>query len=93
VVWSLIVEQLFVVLIAGILGSVLGHILSVFVVPTLALGTTGEGVVPPFITEIEWLAIGNFWLIMSVVLLSVFLFSFALVRQLSLSRTLRLGEE
>jgi hypothetical protein len=93
VVWSLITEQVFVVLIAGLLGSVLGHILSIFVVPTLALGATGEGVVPPFITEIEWASIFNFWLIMAAVLLSVFAFSFILVRQLSLSRTLRMGDE
>lgn len=93
VVQSLIFEQLFVVVIAGILGSILGAVLSEFVVPTLALGATGEGVVPPFITEIEWSAIANFWLIMVVVLLTVFSFSFFLVRQLSLSRSLRLGEE
>ncbi len=93
VVLSLIFEQIFVVILAGLLGSVLGHVLSVFVVPTLALGTAGEGVVPPFITEIEWAAIGRFWLIMLVVIIAVFSFSFVLVRQLSLSRTLRLGDE
>ncbi|MBI5930564.1 MAG: ABC transporter permease [Chloroflexi bacterium] len=93
VVWSLIVEQLFVVAVAGVLGSVLGYLLSVFVVPTLAIGTTGEGVVPPFITETEWASVGNFWLIMGIVLAIVFAFSFLLVRQLSLSRTLRLGDE
>ncbi|GIK67090.1 MAG: hypothetical protein BroJett018_48840 [Chloroflexota bacterium] len=93
VVWSLILEQLFVVAVAGALGSVLGYLLSIFVVPTLAIGTTGEGVVPPFITETEWAAVGNFWLIMGIVLAVVFAFSFLLVRQLSLSRTLRLGDE
>ncbi len=93
VVWSLILEQLFVVAVAGALGSVLGYLLSIFVVPTLAIGTTGEGVVPPFITETEWAAVGNFWLIMGIVLAIVFAFSFLLVRQLSLSRTLRLGDE
>ena len=93
VVRSLIIEQLFVVLLAGILGSVLGAVLSEFVVPTLALGATGEGVVPPFVTEIEWTAIANFWGIMFVVMTGVFSFAFFLVRQLSLSRTLRLGEE
>lgn len=93
VVSSLLLEQVFVVAVAGVLGSLLGHLLSTFVVPTLALGATGEGVVPPFITKIEWRAIGNFWLIMLVVLAVVFSFSFMLVRQLSLSRTLRLGEE
>lgn len=93
VVRGLLLEQIFVVVIAGILGSVLGAVLSEFVVPTLALGATGEGVVPPFITEVEWSAIGNFWLIMGGVLLVVFLFSFFLVSQLSLSRTLRLGED
>lgn len=90
---GLLLEQIFVVVIAGLLGSVLGAILSEFVVPTLALGTTGEGVVPPFITEVEWSAVANFWLIMGGVLLLVFLTSFFLVRQLSLSRTLRLGED
>jgi ABC-type antimicrobial peptide transport system permease subunit len=93
VVQSLVLEQLFVVLVAGILGSLLGAVLSEYVVPTLALGATGEGVVPPFITEVEWTAIANFWLIMGVVLTTVFMTSFFLVRQLSLSRTLRLGEE
>ncbi|NDJ87295.1 MAG: ABC transporter permease, partial [Chloroflexi bacterium] len=93
VVGSLIFEQIFVVVIAGILGSILGYILSTSVVPTLALGATGEGVVPPFITEIEWPAIGRFWLVMLAVLSFVFAFSFLVVRQLSLSRTLRLGEE
>jgi ABC-type antimicrobial peptide transport system permease subunit len=93
VVFSLIFEQVFVVIIGGIVGSFLGFILSVFVVPTLALGTTGEGVVPPFITKTEWAAIGNFWLIMLGVLLVVFATAFWLVRQLSLTRSLRLGDE
>ncbi|PJF44390.1 MAG: hypothetical protein CUN55_04200 [Phototrophicales bacterium] len=92
-VQGLILEQFIVVLIAGTIGSFLGAVLGEFVVPTLALGTTGEGVVPPFITEVEWNAIANFWLIMSVVLLFVFLTSYFLIRQLSLSRTLRLGED
>lgn len=93
VVGSLMFEQFFVVLIGGIVGSVLGYVLSIFVVPTLALGTTGEGVVPPFITETEWAAVGNFWLIMGGVLAAVATSSFLLVRQLSLTRTLRLGDE
>lgn len=93
VVRSLLLEQIFVVIVAGILGSVLGAVLSEYVVPTLALGATGEGVVPPFITEVEWTAIANFWLIMGLVLVTVFSFSFFLIRQLSVTRTLRLGEE
>jgi hypothetical protein len=93
VVWSLLLEQLFVVVIASLLGAALGFVLSEAVVPTLALGTTGEGVVPPFLTQTEWGAIGNFALIMAGVLLTVFATSFLLVRQMSLSRTLRLGDE
>ena len=93
VVRGLIFEQLFVVIVAGLLGSILGAVLSEYVVPTLALGATGDGVVPPFITEIEWIAIGNFWLIMGIVLFVVFTFSYFLISQLSLSRSLRLGEE
>jgi len=49
--------------------------------------------VPPFITETEWAAIGQFWLVMAFVLVLVFGFTLVLVRQLSLSRTLRLGDE
>ena len=93
VVWSLLFEQFFVVGVAATLGAALGVLLSLAVVPRLALGTTGEGVTPPFITQTEWAAIGNFGLILAVVLLSVFAFSFVLIRQLSLSRTLRLGDE
>lgn len=93
VVRSLVMEQVVVVGIAGALGSILGFLLSVFVVPTLALGTTGEGVVPPFITQTEWGAVANFWLIMGLVVIGVFIVSVGIVRQLSLSRTLRLGDE
>ncbi len=93
VVWSLLFEQFFVVGVAAALGAVLGVLLSFAVVPRLALGTTGEGVTPPFITQTEWAAIGNFGIILAVVLLGVFAFSFVLIRQLSLSRTLRFGDE
>jgi ABC-type lipoprotein release transport system permease subunit len=93
VVNTLLFEQIFVVVVAAVLGSLLGFLLSVAVVPTLALGTTGEGVTPPFITETEWSAIGNFGLIMAAVLVGVFAVAFFLIRQLSLSRSLRLGDE
>lgn len=93
VVRSLVMEQIVVVGIAGVLGSLLGFLLSIFVVPTLALGTTGEGVVPPFVTQTEWQAVANFWLIMGLVVGGVFIVSVGIVRQLSLSRTLRLGDE
>jgi hypothetical protein len=93
VVWSLLLEQFFVVFVAIILGAVPGYVLSENIVPTLALGATGEGVVPPYVTQTEWVAIGNFALIIAGVLLAVFITSLLLIRHMSLARTLRLGDE
>ena len=62
-------------------------------VPTLALGATGESVIPPFVMRIEVRRFVEYDLLMLVVLLLVLSSSLLLVRQLSLARTLRLGEE
>ncbi len=93
VVGGLALEQAFVMGIGVVLGAVLGWVLASQVVPTLALGATGESVVPPFVMRIEIQRFLEYGLLMLVVLLLVLSSSLLLVRQLSLARTLRLGEE
>jgi hypothetical protein len=93
VVGGLALEQIFVMSIGVVLGAALGWALSSQVAPTLALGATGESVIPPFVMRIEIQRCVEYGLMMLVVLLLVLSSSLVLVRQLSLARTLRLGEE
>ncbi len=93
VVGGLALEQTFVMVIGVTLGAVLGAVLADQVVPTLALGAAGEGVVPPFVIRVEVRRLLEYGVLMLSVLLLVLSSSLLLVRQLSLSRTLRLGEE
>jgi len=81
-------------MLAGVLlGAALGAILSNRVVPTLAIGATGEAITPPFVVQVEVAALAQYGLIMAGVLLAVLIASLLLVRRLSLAQTLRLGEE
>ncbi len=93
VVGGLALEQAFVMLIAALLGSVLGWVLASQIVPTLALGAAGESVIPPFVMRVEASHLAAYALMMLGVLGVVLASSLLLVRQLSLARTLRLGEE
>ncbi|NDJ78341.1 MAG: ABC transporter permease [Chloroflexi bacterium] len=93
VVGGLALEQFFVMFIGIVLGALLGAVLADQVVPTLALGAAGEDVIPPFVIRVETRRLIEYGLMMAGVLLLVLSSSLLLVRQLSLSRTLRLGEE
>jgi hypothetical protein len=90
---SLAFEQTLVVLTGTVLGAALGAILSDRVVPTLAIGATGEAITPPFVVQVEIGALLQYGLIMLIVLALVLTTSLLLVRRLSLAQTLRLGEE
>jgi len=90
---SLALEQALVMLTGVLLGAALGAILSNRVVPTLAIGATGEAITPPFVVQVEVAALAQYGLIMAGVLLAVLIASLLLVRRLSLAQTLRLGEE
>ena len=92
-VGGLLLEQLFVVGVASALGAVLGAVLSSQVVPRLAQDASGAQITPPFIVQAESAALAQYGLIIAGVLVIVLGASAALVRGLSLSRTLRLGEE
>jgi hypothetical protein len=93
VVGGLALEQAFVMGIGVLLGGVLGWVLASQIVPTLALGAAGEGVTPPFVMRVETQRLVEYALMMLIVLGAVLSSSLLLVRQLSLARTLRLGEE
>ncbi|MBX3081466.1 MAG: ABC transporter permease [Anaerolineae bacterium] len=90
---QLALEQVFVIVLGVVLGGALGAVLSSQVVPRLALDTTSRNITPPFIVQVETTAIAQYGLLIGIVLLLVLLSSLALVRNLSISRTLRLGEE
>lgn len=90
---QLAVEQGFVIFLGVLLGGVLGAVLSSQVVPRLALDTASRTVTPPFIVQVEASALAQYGLLIAGVLLIVLVFSLALVRGLSLSQTLRLGDE
>lgn len=92
-VLSLALEQTLVILTGAALGAVLGLLLSDRVVPTLAIGATGEAITPPFVVQVEVTALLQYGLIMLLVLAAVLAASLLLVRRLSLAQTLRIGEE
>ncbi|MGQ9850527.1 MAG: FtsX-like permease family protein [Aggregatilineaceae bacterium] len=93
VVLALALEQGFVMGVAVTLGALLGWVLASQVVPTLALGAAGEGVIPPFVMRVETQRLLEYALLLLVTLGLVLASSLVLVRQLSLARTLRLGDE
>jgi len=90
---QLAVEQLFVIGLGTLLGAVLGAVLSSQVVPRLAQDTTSQRITPPFIVQVETAALLQYGGIIVLVLALVLALSLGLVSQLSLTRTLRLGEE
>ncbi len=93
VVGALALEQIVVMGIGALVGAILGSMLSKQVVPALAIGQAGERIVPPFVVQTETHALIQYGLIMAVVFAIVLVSTLALLRQLSLARTLRLGEE
>ena len=86
-------EQVFVVFLGVGLGGILGAILSSQVVPRLALDTSSKNITPPFIVQVESAALLQYVVVIFVVLAIVLASALLLVKQLSLSRTLRLGDE
>lgn len=93
VIGQLALEQVFVIGLGTLLGAILGGILSGQVVPRLAQDASGAQITPPFIVQVESAALLQYGLLIVGVLALVMAVSLVLVRQLSLSRSLRLGEE
>ncbi|GAB4544282.1 MAG: hypothetical protein OHK0023_00850 [Anaerolineae bacterium] len=95
VIGQLASELLFVIGLGVLIGAALGMILSNQVVPRLAQDASGSGaqIVPPFIVQVESAALLQYGAIIAAVLALVLLVSLWLVRRLSLSQSLRLGED
>jgi hypothetical protein len=93
VVVSIALEQVIVMSIAVVLGVFLGAVMSSQVLPSLAAGTTGGAATPPFLIQIEMTQLVQYAAAMVGVLVITFGGNLWLVRRLSLSETLRFGEE
>ncbi|MEP7287928.1 MAG: ABC transporter permease [Chloroflexota bacterium] len=86
-------EQLFVIVLGVGLGAILGAVLSNQVVPKLAQNASSQNITPPFIIQVETAALLQYGVVIFVVLALVLLSALLVVRQLSISRSLRIGEE
>jgi hypothetical protein len=86
-------EQVMVMVVGLSLGALLGSVMSERVLPTLAFGTSGETITPPFEIQVEVRALLQYGAFLLVVLAVTFAASLILVRRLSLAELLRFGEE
>jgi hypothetical protein len=92
-VTSIVLEQGFVTATGIALGVLLGTVMSERVLPTLAFGTSGETITPPFDVRVEMATIVQYSAFLLAVLALTFAASLMMVRRLSLSELLRFGEE
>ncbi len=92
-VWQVALEQGFVIGLGALLGGALGAVLSSQIVPQLAQDASSKTITPPFIVQVETAALLQYAGVVVAVLGLVLLISLALVSRLSLSQTLRLGDE
>lgn len=90
---SIVLEQVMVMVVGLSLGALLGSVMSERVLPTLAFGTSGETITPPFEIQVEVRALLQYGAFLLVVLAVTFAASLILVRRLSLAELLRFGEE
>jgi hypothetical protein len=93
VIAQLTLEQLFIIGLAVALGAILGVLLSSQVVPRLAQDASGAQITPPFLVQIETEALLQYGALIAGVIALLLIASLLIVRQLSLTRTLRLGED
>ena len=78
VVMSVALEQVLVMVVAVVLGALLGILFSRQVLPTLAIGTSGGRITPPFIIQVEFTALAQYGLVLLVVLTGVIMSSLLL---------------
>ena len=90
---SIAFEQVLVMGSAILLGVILGGFMSVWVLPTLAVGTAGEALIPAFVVKIDITLLLQYTLLMFAVLVITLSMNIVLIRRLSLVQSLRVGEE
>jgi hypothetical protein len=76
-----------------LLGGALGAILSSQVVPRLAQNAAGQAITPPFIVQAETAALLQYGIVITVALILVLLASLVVIGRMSISQSLRFGEE
>ena len=86
---SIAIEQTLVMLTAILLGLVIGFMLSTQVLPALSTNTAGADVTPPFLVELDPLALAQYMLAISLILVVALAFSATLVRRLTNAQALR----
>ncbi len=86
-------EQIIVMVVAVLLGAVLGSAVSSQVLPVLANGGAGETLAPPLIVRIELVALLQYAGIILAVLMMTLGLNLVLVKRLSPAQTLRFDEE
>lgn len=90
---SVLLEQGLVIAVGVLLGAVMGLLLSSQVLPALALTADGRPLTPPFLVQVESNALLGYGALLTLLLIGVLLATGAIIRQLSLGRALRYGEE
>lgn len=90
---SIVLEQVFVLGTALLLGALIGQFLTLQVLPPLALSTAGGVATPPFIIRIDGLLLARYGLLIAAVLALVLTLTFIWIRRAAGSQALRLSEE
>jgi predicted lysophospholipase L1 biosynthesis ABC-type transport system permease subunit len=85
-------EQILVVVIGIVSGSLIGSRLGVLLLASLELTESGERVTPPYVMEINWFAAGVAYGVMALAFVLSVVFLVVFFSRLSLHRMLRIGE-
>lgn len=90
---TIALEHLIVLVTGTLLGALLGAGISAQMIPTLALGATGESITPPFMIRFEQAALAQYAVLVLLLMVVTSSASVVLVRRLTLGDLLRFGEE
>jgi hypothetical protein len=85
-------EQLFVIGLGMIVGTLMGMRLGSLMIRYMGLTETGDEVLPPMQLEISWFTVGTAWLVLGTVFLVTIGAVVLLYSRLALHRVLRIGE-
>jgi ABC-type antimicrobial peptide transport system permease subunit len=85
-------EQLFVIGMGMLAGTVLGLRLGSLMIRYMGVTETGDRALPPMVLEVNWFTIGSAWLILGMAFLGTIGVVVLLYSRLALARVLRIGE-
>jgi putative ABC transport system permease protein len=85
-------EQLFVIGLGMIAGTLMGLRLGTLMIRYMGLTETGDQVLPPMSLHVSWITIGSAWLVLGLVFLVTIGFVVLLYSRLALHKVLRIGE-